>query len=1048
MCTSSIWHMCILSVDRYLTLRYPVGYGRNRTQNTMALKIATVWIISIICCSPLTYMGFSDYSTVYNDSTCAPSSIVFIAYGSIIAFYVPLTIMLVTYTLTVRILRRNHQHMKMLTMNSAKSRPGGPEEAETNGKTSGWLQPNTSSSVQNPHTSSCQETSVSYLNSSSTQTGGSKQEVPQQPPPLENNHRPTDASPEEICDEDGTQPGRSASSCSPIGRHQLVATTMHSQFSCSQPALSNFSRNRAMLSVSSHPTLLHPNSRLRPLSPLVQSRPQIVIVRTAEELESVRNFETISAGASLNSLEGSCRSSASGASWSDWNDDEAMLERLSQIEAEMDECLTGEKNDWTNEAPVFKQELGTRKSLETTDFTRGRTNQTTDLSRAKSLNIFDTQFNRANNSCFQSPPLRPKKTLPNRPSTIPIRLNNNGTAGEMRRSPDMRKSPNSFINNKLEKLTPTELHQINIRNRIGHHSTTSLERPRKPRFKRSHGDIAERLDKGMKKCSSRISPGQVEGFNRAGSVKDFLRAGSVSDFFTDDDVFSSLKNRRTDPSSFEKRKVTNNNSIDFSSRRNFLNSVVSSPQLLTQSQSTLRRGPKRLTAKDRRAMKNNSSETTLKRHSSDVETNREDRADRRLVNIREIKCDRECCRTTRMEREQCNRISTRRNTKEVTKISYDDISSSDESDIPVCPSWFTKLRSNPEVDPPTHPLASDVCKISQAKTSVVVKPSPPPNQNNNTIPPVMVSSPASVTPPSDEMNRSCFRHHAEQLALMEYSDVSISSADISIAWQISSDMPSEVMPMFEETEMMKMELSKGNLRSAPKSGQFLEINPNNFLTVRPLGSSSGSAEVESSVSSSASGLASDENSSDVGPERRIIRKRARKYRRPERRYSEPSLSCHCGCCGTGNHQKYRYYRRKPATRSSSQLEALARRASRNERKASKVLGIILIAFVIFWTPFFIFNVYTAFFYVDWGVSSIVGTSVMWWGYTSSLANPVIYTLFSESFRAAFCRILTCQYCRQPERRLSRQSIRSPGGGSQYYIGPVRSRINSFCAEPR
>jgi len=34
--------------------------------------------------------------------------------------------------------------------------------------------------------------------------------------------------------------------------------------------------------------------------------------------------------------------------------------------------------------------------------------------------------------------------------------------------------------------------------------------------------------------------------------------------------------------------------------------------------------------------------------------------------------------------------------------------------------------------------------------------------------------------------------------------------------------------------------------------------------------------------------------------------------------------------------------------------------------------------------------------------------VVWWGYVSSTANPIVYTLFSEAFRAAFCRILTCQ----------------------------------------
>ena len=49
----------------------------------------------------------------------------FVLYGSIMAFYVPLIIMFATYALSVRILRRNHQLMKLIALGSV--RRNGPK---------------------------------------------------------------------------------------------------------------------------------------------------------------------------------------------------------------------------------------------------------------------------------------------------------------------------------------------------------------------------------------------------------------------------------------------------------------------------------------------------------------------------------------------------------------------------------------------------------------------------------------------------------------------------------------------------------------------------------------------------------------------------------------------------------------------------------------------------------------------------------------------------------------------------------------------------------
>lgn len=119
LCTASIWHMCTMSMDRYFTIRYPIRYGRNKTKKMMTLKITFVWIISFAVSAPLAIGGFVDYENVYDskDGSCVPSIENFKnfrLYGSIFAFYVPLIIMVTTYTLTIRILRQNRVLMSGL----------------------------------------------------------------------------------------------------------------------------------------------------------------------------------------------------------------------------------------------------------------------------------------------------------------------------------------------------------------------------------------------------------------------------------------------------------------------------------------------------------------------------------------------------------------------------------------------------------------------------------------------------------------------------------------------------------------------------------------------------------------------------------------------------------------------------------------------------------------------------------------------------------------------------------------------------------------------
>uniref|UniRef100_A0A8C2KC47 5-hydroxytryptamine receptor 2A n=2 Tax=Cyprinus carpio TaxID=7962 RepID=A0A8C2KC47_CYPCA len=88
----------------------------------------------------------------------------------------------------------------------------------------------------------------------------------------------------------------------------------------------------------------------------------------------------------------------------------------------------------------------------------------------------------------------------------------------------------------------------------------------------------------------------------------------------------------------------------------------------------------------------------------------------------------------------------------------------------------------------------------------------------------------------------------------------------------------------------------------------------------------------------------------------------------------------------------------------------------NEQKASKVLGVVFLLFVIMWCPFFVTNVMAV---VCGSVcdEDLVGGLMnvfVWVGYLSSAVNPFIYTLFNKTYRAAFVQYMRCRY--REERR--------------------------------
>ncbi|XP_046393672.1 alpha-1D adrenergic receptor [Ischnura elegans] len=105
-CSSSIMHMCFVSVGRCIGIRHPLR-SRLLDRRLTALKIAAAWILSGAISSSITVLGAHDTTNIMpSPYECTINNRAFFALGSLFAFYVPMVVMVASYSLTVHLLRR------------------------------------------------------------------------------------------------------------------------------------------------------------------------------------------------------------------------------------------------------------------------------------------------------------------------------------------------------------------------------------------------------------------------------------------------------------------------------------------------------------------------------------------------------------------------------------------------------------------------------------------------------------------------------------------------------------------------------------------------------------------------------------------------------------------------------------------------------------------------------------------------------------------------------------------------------------------------------
>nr|XP_020513740.1 D(5)-like dopamine receptor [Labrus bergylta] len=106
--TASILNLCIISMDRYWAISSPFKYERKMTRRFAFLMIGVAWTLSIlISFIPVQlnwHRAYSDNSTAENPEDCNASlNRTYAISSSLISFYIPVVIMVGTYTRIFRI---------------------------------------------------------------------------------------------------------------------------------------------------------------------------------------------------------------------------------------------------------------------------------------------------------------------------------------------------------------------------------------------------------------------------------------------------------------------------------------------------------------------------------------------------------------------------------------------------------------------------------------------------------------------------------------------------------------------------------------------------------------------------------------------------------------------------------------------------------------------------------------------------------------------------------------------------------------------------------
>lgn len=111
-CTSSIVHLCAISLDRYWSVTKAVSYNRKRTPRRIKTMISIVWLISIVISSPPLLMSQKEDLETYRDNDTVTQECLlnnqtwYILSSCLVSFFAPGVIMILVYCKIYRVAKQ------------------------------------------------------------------------------------------------------------------------------------------------------------------------------------------------------------------------------------------------------------------------------------------------------------------------------------------------------------------------------------------------------------------------------------------------------------------------------------------------------------------------------------------------------------------------------------------------------------------------------------------------------------------------------------------------------------------------------------------------------------------------------------------------------------------------------------------------------------------------------------------------------------------------------------------------------------------------------
>ena len=100
-CTSSIMHIVVISIDRYLAINDPLNTRNRQQKRNILTLIILIWLIAILLSFPMIVLGIINRNNIFIGRQCIINNKFFVMYGSVVSFVIPLIIVIIVYTLTV-----------------------------------------------------------------------------------------------------------------------------------------------------------------------------------------------------------------------------------------------------------------------------------------------------------------------------------------------------------------------------------------------------------------------------------------------------------------------------------------------------------------------------------------------------------------------------------------------------------------------------------------------------------------------------------------------------------------------------------------------------------------------------------------------------------------------------------------------------------------------------------------------------------------------------------------------------------------------------------